>query len=77
MGRKPKEIDFEGEWQRTLEEIKKRVGQQVPLSCSYVRGVRPILVDIVAERATLQFPNGAILQNVPLRDLVDDQNYWK
>jgi hypothetical protein len=36
-----------------------------------------VLVSVDGETATLQFPNGATLANVPLRDLVDDSGYWK
>ena len=49
----------------------------VPLSNRYVRGQRAILVSVDGETATLQFPNGATLAKVQLRDLVDDSGYWK
>jgi hypothetical protein len=77
MKKKPKEIDFRKEAEEQLEAIKSRIGQEVPLSNRYVRGQRAILVSVHGETATLQFPNGATLANVPLRDLVDDSGYWK
>ena len=49
----------------------RRWKQEVPLSNRYVRGQRAILISVDGETATLQFPNGATLANVPLRDLVD------
>jgi len=75
--KKLKEIDFRKEAEVQLETIKSRIGQEVPLSNRYVRGQRAILVSVDGETATLQFPNGATLANVPLRDLVDDSGYWK
>ena len=77
MKKKPKEIDFRKEAEEQLEAIKSRIGQEVPLSNRYVRGQRAILVSIDGETATLQFPNGAMLVKVPLRDLVDDCGFWK
>lgn len=77
MRRKPPEIDFDKEAEEQFRAIKARIGQEVPLSTSYVRGARAILVSIEGDTATLRFPNGAILANVPLRDLVDDSGYWK
>ncbi len=77
MKKKPKEIDFRKEAEDQLNAIRSRIGQEVPLSNRYVRGQRAILVTIIGETATLQFPNGATLANVPLRDLVDDSGYWK
>ena len=77
MKKKPKEIDFRKEAEEQLEAIKSRIGQEVPLSNRYVRGQRAILVSVDGETATLQFPNGATLANVPPRDLVDDSGYWK
>ena len=77
MSKKPKEIDFRREAEDQLNAIRSRIGQEVPLSNRYVRGQRAILVSVDGETATLQFPNGATLSNVPLRDLVDDNGYWK
>jgi hypothetical protein len=77
MKKKPKEIDFHKEAEEQLEAIKSRIGEEVPLSNRYVRGQRAILVSADGETATLQFPNGATLANVPLRDLVDDSGYWR
>ena len=77
MARKPKIIDFEAENRQWLDWIRDQIGREVPLSSAYTRGQKPILVSIDAERATLRFPNGAMLLNVPLRDLVDDAGYWK
>ena len=65
------------EAEEQLEAIKSRIGQEVPLSNRYVRGQRAILVSVDGETATLQFPNGATLAKVPLRDLVDDSGYWR
>ncbi len=76
MKKKPKEIDFRQEAEAQLNAIRSRIGQ-VPLSNRYVRGPRPILVSIEGETATLRFPNGASLVEVPLRDSVDDSGYWK
>ena len=77
MSKKPKEIDFRQEAEDQINAIKARIGQEVPLSNRYVRGSRPILVSVEGETATLRFPNGASLVQVPLRDLVDDSGYWK
>lgn len=77
MKRELKSFDFEAEAQRHLDELRSKVGQPVPLSCSYVRGQRPILLAIEGDRATLKYPNGATVMNVPLRDLVDDVAYWR
>jgi len=77
MRKKPQEIDFGKEAEEHLKAIRSRIGQEVPLSNHYVRGSRPILVSIEGDTATLQFPNGALFVQVPLRDLVDDSGYWK
>jgi hypothetical protein len=77
MRKKPQEINFGKEAEEHLKAIKSRIGKEVPLSNHYVRGQRPILVSIEGDTATLQFPNGATLLKVPLRDLVDDTGYWK
>ena len=75
--KKPKEIDFRKEVEDQLNAIRSRIGQEVPLSNRCVRGQRAILVSVDGETATLQFPNGATLAKVPLRDLVNDSGYWK
>jgi hypothetical protein len=36
-----------------------------------------LLVSITGETATIRFPNGATLSQVPIRDLVDDSGYWR
>ena len=77
MKQKPKEIDFGKEAETQLNAIKAHIGQEVPLSSRYVRGPRPILESVEGETATLRFPNGASLVQVPLRDLVDDSGYWR
>jgi hypothetical protein len=77
MPRQPKEIDFCKEAEDQLNAIRSRIGQEVPLSNRYVRGQRAVLVAVDGETATIQFPNGATLAKVPLRDLVDDSGYWK
>lgn len=71
-----KSFDFEAESAAELNRIRAMVGQQVPLSQFYTRGVRPVLIEVNGDRATLQFSNGAVLSNVPLRDLVDDSAFW-
>jgi hypothetical protein len=77
MRKKPPEIDFGKEAEEHLKAIRSRIGQEVPLSNHYVRGRRPILVSIEGDTATLQFHNGALLVQVPLRYLVDDSGYRK
>lgn len=77
MKRKPKVIDFDQETDAEIEAIKSKIGHEVPLSNRYVRGQRAILVAVDGNTATIQFPNGATLLKVPLRDLVDDSGYWK
>jgi hypothetical protein len=77
MVRKTPTIDFEAEAKQHVDALRSQIGHKVPLSCSYVRGQRPTLLAIEGEFATLQFPNGAMLSNVPLRDLVDDSAYWR
>ena len=54
------------------ESLKTKIGQQVPLSMRYT--LRP---RVEVDMATLLFPNGVPLENVPLRDLVDDSGYWR
>ncbi len=76
MKQKPKSFDFEAESTAELDRFRAMVGQHVPLSHFYVRGVRPVLLEVHGDRATLRFANGAVLSNVPLRDLVDDSAYW-
>ena len=77
MRKKPPEIKFDKEVAAEQEAIKAKVGQHVPLSMRYVLGPRPTLVSVEGATATLLFPNGARLENVPLRDLVDNSGYWK
>jgi hypothetical protein len=77
MPKKPKVIDFCRETEEELNAIKARIGQEVPLSNRYTRGLRATLVSVEGDTATLLFPNGATLANVPIRDLVDDSAYWK
>ncbi len=77
MRRKPQEIDFNEEAAIERTRIEALVGQEVPLSLRYCLGPRPRLVAIEGDYALLQFPNGARLERVPLRDLVDDSGYWK
>lgn len=77
MRRKPPEIDFEQETAIELEAIRSKIGQQVPLSVRYTHGQRATLVAITGNLATLEFPNGVRIDNVPLRDLVDDSAFWK
>ena len=71
MRRKQKEIRFEEEAPKLI------VGQPVPLSCRYFLGTKAKLLALVGETAILVFPDGARLENVPVRDLVDDSGYWK
>ncbi len=77
MRKKPKTIDFEGETRNEIEAIKSKIGQEVPLSRRYTQCSRALLVSIHGETATIRFPNGATLSQVPLRDLVDDSGYWR
>lgn len=77
MRRKPKEVDFEQESAAERAKIESLVGHEVPISLRYCLGAKPTLVSIDGDFALLQFPNGAWLKNVPLRDLVDDSGYWK
>jgi hypothetical protein len=77
MKRKAKVIDFEGEAADELQSIRDRIGKEVPLSRRYTQGAKALLVSLEGETATIRFPNGAILTQVPLRDLVDDSGYWK
>lgn len=77
MRRKPPEIRFDQETVGALEALKTKVGQQVPLSMRYCLGSRATLVSVEGDTATILFPNGARLESVPLRDLVDDSGYWK
>ena len=77
MKRKAKVIDFEGEAADELQSIRNRIGKEVPLSRRYTQGAKALLVSFEGETATIRFPNGAILTQVPLRDLVDDSGYWK
>lgn len=71
MRRKPSEFGFEEE------SPKFEIGQEVPITLRYCLGQRATIVSINGEYAVIQFPNGARLENVPLRDLVDDRGYWK
>ena len=77
MRRKPKTIDLERETTNENEAIKSKVGQEVPLSRRYTQGANALLVSITGETATIRFPNGATLSEVPIRDLVDDSGYWR
>lgn len=77
MKRKAKVIDFEGEATAELQSIRDRIGKEVPLSRRYTQGAKALLVSLEGETATIRFPNGATLTQVPLRDLVDDSGYWK
>ena len=75
MRRKPQEFKFEEE--AAAERAKLVVGKEVPLSLRYCLGPRPRLLAIDGDFALLQFPNGVRLEQVPLRELVDDCGYWK
>jgi hypothetical protein len=77
MRKKPKIIDFEGETIEEIEAIKSKIGQELPLSRRYTQGRRALLVSITGDTATIRFPNGATLSQVPIRDLVDDGGYWR
>ncbi len=77
MRRKPHEIDFDEEAAQERQRLESLVGQEVPLSLRYCLGARPRLVAIEGDFALLQFPSGARMERVPLRDLVDDSGYWK
>lgn len=75
--RKPQEIDFDEEAAIERARIETLVGQVVPLSFRYCLGPRPRLLAIDGDFALIQFPNGATMERMPLRDLVDDSGYWK
>lgn len=77
MRKKPKTIDFEAESRDEIEAIKSKIGQDVPLSRRYTQGPKALLIGITGETATIRFPNGATLSQVPIRDLVDDSGYWR
>ncbi len=69
MRKKPKAIDFESETRDEIEAIKSKIGQEVPLSRRHTQGTRAVLLSISGETATIRFPNGATLSQVPIRDL--------
>lgn len=77
MRNKPKTIDIDAETRDEIEAIKSKIGQEVPLSRRYTQGAKALLVSIDGETATIRFPNGATLSQVPIRDLVDDGGYWR
>ncbi|MFO0923552.1 MAG: hypothetical protein U0905_13810 [Pirellulales bacterium] len=77
MRKKEKTFDFDGESKDEIEAIKSKIGQEVPLSRRYTQGTRALLISITGETATIRFPNGATLSQVPIRDLVDDAGYWR
>lgn len=77
MRRKTPEIDFVEEAAQARAKIEAMIGQEVSISLRYCLGAKPKLVAIDGEIALLQYPNGAWLKNVPLRDLVDDSGFWK
>ena len=77
MGNKPKEIDFDVEYEVRAAKLRSSIGQEVPLSHQYVRGAKPILVAIDGDLATLRFPNGTMMTKVPIRYLCDDSGYWR
>lgn len=77
MRKNPPEIDFAEEEAQARIKTEAMIGQEVSISLRYCLGVKPRLVAIDGDVALLQYPNGAWLKNVPLRDLVDDSGYWK
>ena len=77
MRRKPPEIRFDEEAVKERQRMDALIGCEVPLSLRYCLGPRPCLVAIDGDYALVQFPNGARMERVPLRDLVDDSGYWK
>ena len=77
MRRKPPEIRFDEEAateQRVHQSEGRTAGAAYYAVCARAK---PTLVDVRGEKAVLLFPNGARLENVPLRDLVDDSAFWK
>ena len=76
-GRRPKELDIESESQKHNDWVRSMIGKQVPLSRAYTQGDQPVLVSIEGNTATLRFRNGAVLDGVPIKDLVDDEGYWR
>ena len=77
MANKPKEIDFDAEYAAQLSKLRSSIGQEVPLSQIYVRGVKPTLIAIEVDLATLKFPNGTIMTKIQIRYLCDDAGYWR
>ncbi len=77
MRRKPREVDFEAESEAALAAVRAMVGQQVPVSAWYVAGTHPTLIAVANDLCTLRYANGAVMYNVPIRDLVDNLSYWK
>ena len=77
MANKSKEIDFAAEYEAQLSKLRLSIGQEVSLRHIYVRGVKPTLVAIEGDLATLKFPNGTVMTKVPIRYLCDDAGYWR
>lgn len=75
MRRKPLEFRFDEE--AAKERAILVVAQEVPLSLRYSLGPRPPLVPIDGDFALAQFPSGAWMERVPLRELVEDSGNWK
>ena len=77
MANKPKEMDFDAEYELHAAKLRSCIGGEVPLSHHYVRGAMPTLVAIEGDLATLKFPIGTIMTRVPIRYLCDDAAYWR
>lgn len=76
-GRLVKELDLDAEYHKHVAHVSTLIGEPVPLSRSYTQGEQPTLISIENDTATLRFRNGAMLTDVPLKDLVNDAGYWK
>ncbi len=77
VANKPKEIDFEAEYELHAAKLHSSIGCEVPLSHIYVRGAKPTLVAIEGDLTTLKFANWTIMTRVPIRYLCDEAGYWR
>ena len=54
-----------------------RIGQTVPLHKYWIRGQRPVLMAVEYGLSMLRYPDGSTMLDVPIDDLLDDQERWK
>lgn len=76
MRLKSQEIIFKEDAAEVRQRMESLIGQEVPITFRYCLGPRPKFIAIDGDFALLQFPHCAVLETVPLRDLVDDSGYW-